>query len=153
MILTLPQTVVKHTSALSKMERCKITVSEDIYLKLGKSTVPQEWMLGVRNHRKYWNISEASKQSEQRTRGWFVVSVWESVQPFSVEFKVPWFQSPSAIFYHWVAPRCSVSTQSAFLPDNQQEDSDNLFRLKPGMANTCLIRFAKVTEESSGTTW
>lgn len=43
-----------------------------------------------------------------------------------------------------------MNRQPAFLSDNQLEDSDNLFRLKPGKADTSLICFAKVTEENSG---
>ena len=44
-----------------------------------------------------------------------------------------------------------MGRQSAFLSDNQLEDSDNLFRLNPGMAETSLIHFAKAIAENRGT--
>lgn len=40
-----------------------------------------------------------------------------------------------------------MGRQSAFLSDNQPDDSDTQFRLKPEMADTSLTHFAKTTEE------
>lgn len=97
-------------------------------------------------------ISEANKQREQKIRGWFGAS--ESLFSCTVtKSEVPWFQSPRAMFCHWVASRCSVGRRSAFLSNNELEDSDNVLRLKPGMAETSLIHFAKTTAENSSTLW
>jgi hypothetical protein len=44
-----------------------------------------------------------------------------------------------------------VGKQYAFLCDNQLEDSDNPFRLNPGLADNSLIHFAKATAENGDT--
>lgn len=135
--------ILRHASAsaLPKMESCKITVSEVIYLNLARAQLRN----GCLDPAKINEISETSKQRKWRSREWLVVSVWDLFSWTLTESKVSQFQSPRAGVVEWVA---WVGRQPAFLSDNQLEDSDNLFRLKHGMADT-LIHFAKMTVEKA----
>lgn len=140
------------------MGSCKITVSKHVFLSLAR----------VQSHRNRCLVSEIQdstesnrksqgqiKQRDQNTRtpGGVICCLWGAVQCTLTECEVPWFQSPRAMFCHWVVSWCLVGRQSAFLNDNQLEDSDCLFRLKPGMAETSLIHLAKATAENSSTLW
>ena len=128
MILTFTHThththTLRHTSALPKIESCKITVSEGIYHNLARAHtlgmdawIPQKVMKYLRDK---WT-------EEEKDQGGFAVFVWDLfggtlMDPSSPDFKPKGnIQLLNGI----------VGRQSAFLSDNQLEDSDTLLRLR-----------------------